>query len=69
MTKIMTQLYQVWSREFNDEKFCFNAETKLDAIIKLNKWANYHSINGRDFDLKEIESPKYKDNIHNEWVK
>jgi hypothetical protein len=66
----MTKLYQVWSKDFNDEKFCFNASNNEEANTKLIKWLGYQGMlrSIKDYEVKEVNTPKYSNNIHNEWI-
>lgn len=64
-------LYQLYSKEFKDEKFCFNAIDLQDAEKKKMKWVSYHGFLPikDNFCVKQIEKPYYEGNIHNDWIK
>lgn len=64
-------LFQVWDTTFNDERFCFHATSEVNARHLLSKWCSYHGFDTdtrQTFDLRNVDAPKYADNIHNEWV-
>lgn len=63
-----TKLFQVWSRDTDDEKFCFNATDESDAASKYSIWIRRHGFQKSDFTLKQVKKPAYANNIHNEWV-
>lgn len=65
----MDKIYQIFDKEFNDEKFCINARDISDAKSKMIGWIRYHNYDTNDFDVIEVISPKYVDNIHNEYVR
>lgn len=64
----MDKLYQVFEKQFNDEKFCFHAKNDEIAKNKLDKWTSYHDFSSNVYNIKKVNAPKYKNNIHNEWV-
>lgn len=71
MTTATTQLYQITDATFGDERFCFHAADQKDAERRLSGWCSYHGFDTdtrRSFSVAAVDSPKYTDNIHDEWV-
>ncbi len=65
----MNNLYQIFDKEFNDEKFCITAKNIVEAEKKMFNWIQYHSLSHMDFTVSKVEAPKYTDNVHNEWIR
>ena len=66
------QLFQVIDSTFGDERFCFHAANLEAAKSKLSGWCSYHGFNmdtRRTLSVVAVDAPKYRDNIHDEWVK
>jgi hypothetical protein len=62
------KLYQLFDKDFNDEKFCFNAKDYNEAKLKACKWSEYHGYMVCNYDINEVKGSIYQNNIHNEWV-
>ena len=66
------QLFQVFSTEFNTEQFCFHAIDKEDAEHKMFGWLMRHGFHRsgikENYQLNQVNTPIYANNIHDEWV-
>ena len=63
-------LYQIFDRSINSELFCFHASSNEEAKEKFMGWIRYHGyLDIKDsYSLKQISSPHFQNNVHNEWV-
>ena len=63
-------LFQVFDKELNSERFCFTAKTLEEAKEKFNGWLRRHGYLPIKelFSLIQVTSPEHPNNIHNEWV-
>jgi hypothetical protein len=65
------KLYQLYSKTFKAEQFCFHAHDLNDAENKKMKWILYHNFYQikDDYLINEVKKSQYENNIHDECVK
>lgn len=61
------KLFQLYDKTFQDEKFCFHAKDMQAAESRRHEWCGYHSYSTKDYDVNEVNAPKYRDGIKDEY--